>query len=182
MIRHFDPVAMVFDKKRHVLDYQLCPAPVAENILEEASALAVKIAEALKLEGILAVEMFVTPEGRVLVNELAPRPHNSGHHSIEACITSQFEQHLRAILDLPLGDTAVTSDSVMINLLGNPVLENGITGMQPLLAMSDVHMHWYGKQYRPARKLGHITVRDRSMELALDKAEKVRNFLNSNNE
>lgn len=178
--RHFEPVAMMFDKRNNVLDYQLCPAPVSEAISAEACALARRVAEAAGLVGIMAVEMFVTPDNRVIVNELAPRPHNSGHHSIEACATSQFEQHLRAILNLPLGDTATLFSSAMVNLLGNPVLQDGVAGLRPLLEMDNVHLHWYGKQFRTGRKLGHATVKGASVEEVSLKADIIRNYLNNN--
>src|SRR5690606_11513610 len=117
IVECYDPVQMIFDNKRFVLDYQLCPANITKELALEARALAGRIAEVIGLVGLMAVEMFVTKDGRLLVNELAPRPHNSGHHTIEACVTSQYEQQLRAILGLPLGSPNLKRNAVMINIL-----------------------------------------------------------------
>ncbi len=178
----YDPVAMIFDDKAHVLDYQLCPADINAQTVTATKELARKTAEALQLVGIMAVEMFLTKDGNILVNELAPRPHNSGHHSIEGCVTSQFEQHLRAILNLPLGATTITAPTIMLNLLGNKALANGVPGMSELLSKEGVHLHWYGKAFRTGRKLGHITVRGSDMDKVKTIAQQVKNFLNTNNE
>jgi 5-(carboxyamino)imidazole ribonucleotide synthase len=137
----------------------IAPAPQAGTLLAEARDLAVAIAEGLDVTGVLAVELFETTEGRLLVNELAMRPHNSGHWTIEGAITSQFEQHLRAVLDLPLGDpTPRAPVSVMVNVLGGPA---GATMPDrypdALAAHPDVKFHSYGKASRPGRKVGHVT-------------------------
>ncbi len=179
-IECYDPVMMIFDKERLVLDFQMCPANISKDIAIEACNIAIKIAEALSLEGILAVEMFITKSGQVLVNELAPRPHNSGHHTIEACNTSQYEQQLRVMLNLPLGDTRLNSSSVMINILEPAVhrktsMENAL---RTLLGNNDVHLHWYGKEGgREGRKMGHITITERTIEYALAKAATIRHLL-----
>jgi 5-(carboxyamino)imidazole ribonucleotide synthase len=127
--------------------------------------------------GIFGVEMFLTKNNRVLVNEIAPRPHNSGHYTIEACVTSQFEQHLRAILGLPLGSTELVMPAVMVNLLGaegyqgKPCFE----GIDEVLSIPGVSVHIYGKkETKPYRKMGHITVVDKNIENALEKAEIVK--------
>jgi 5-(carboxyamino)imidazole ribonucleotide synthase len=123
--------------------------------------LAVRVAEALDLEGLLAVELFLDRSGKLWVNELAPRTHNSGHHTIEANRTSQFEQHLRAVLDLPLGDPSALQPAAMLNLVGGPDAHGRPTypGLGAALARPGVHVHLYGKsEVRPYRKLGHITV------------------------
>jgi 5-(carboxyamino)imidazole ribonucleotide synthase len=173
---------MVFDKQRHILDYQLAPARLDEDKAAQAKEMATAIARATNLAGILAVEMFITAQGQLLVNELAPRPHNSGHHTIEAAATSQYEQHLRAILDLPLGDTSIRHQSLMVNILekhGGGKLDRD-TIMQQILRMPGVHLHWYGKTHSKAgRKLGHVTITGQNMKTAITQAEQVRNILNS---
>lgn len=179
-IKCYDPVMMIFDKERSILDLQVCPAHLPHDKAMECSSLAIKIAEALDLVGILAVEMFVTADGEILVNELAPRPHNSGHHTIEASATSQFEQLLRAILGFPLGSTSLTSPSVMINIL-EPAADK-TSNMEPalnkILELDNVHLHWYGKESgREGRKMGHITITEDTMENALSKAVTVRYLL-----
>jgi 5-(carboxyamino)imidazole ribonucleotide synthase len=181
----YDPVLMVFDKKRFVLDFQLCPANISQELALESGALAIRIAEALDLVGLMAVEMFVTKDGRLLVNELAPRPHNSGHHTIEACTTSQYEQQLRAILGLPLGSTALRRSAVMINILEPAAAEksNMETAIKKILGMSHVHLHWYGKKNgRVGRKIGHLTIAEDTMENAMSKAVMIRHLLKSINE
>lgn len=143
--------------REHILDVTIIPARIDERIHEMAAEMARSIAEQLELVGILAVEMFLKPDGRILVNELAPRPHNSGHGTIEGCVTSQFEQHVRAVCGLPLGSTEVVRPSAMANLLGE--IWNG---RQPqwdaALSVPGVHLHLYGKaEPRPRRKMGHLT-------------------------
>ncbi len=130
--------------------------------------------------GILAVEMFVTLTGEILVNEIAPRPHNSGHQSIEGNFTSQYEQHLRAILNLPLGSTRITFPSVMINLLGEKGYNGNVKylGLAEAMALEGVYLHLYGKkQTKPYRKMGHITVIDSTLQGAKDKASKVQQLI-----
>lgn len=179
-VKCYDPVLMMFDKERFVLDYQVCPADIDPNIAAEANEIAIKIANACDLVGILAVEMFITTDGRLLVNELAPRPHNSGHHTIEACTTSQYEQLIRAILGLPLGETAIFKSSVMVNIL-QPAASKNLDMQQAissLLGIADVHLHWYGKKgNREGRKIGHITITDNTIKKALNKAVAIRNIL-----
>lgn len=179
-VKCYDPVMMVFSEEKFVLDFQEAPAQLEEGILKEAITLAEKIADALKLVGILAVEMFVTKDNRLLVNELAPRPHNSGHHTIEASTTSQYEQLLRAILGLPLGDTALRFPSLMMNILETPALNsNRQEKLQSLLDIQGVHLHWYGKKgNRLGRKVGHITITGNTMESVVSKAETIRKILN----
>ncbi|MGJ0203234.1 5-(carboxyamino)imidazole ribonucleotide synthase [Leucobacter sp. gxy201] len=151
----------------------LAPAPVQnpEN-LDVAAGIGVTVAEGVQVTGVLAVEMFETRDGRVLVNELAMRPHNSGHFSIEGSVTSQFEQHLRAVADLPLGDTAMTAPAaVMVNVLGGPA--EGPMPMryaQVLAAHPGAKVHSYDKQPRPGRKVGHVTVTGDELESVLAEA------------
>ncbi len=171
----YDPVSMIFDKEKHVLSFQMGPANLSTRVATEAFGIALKIAEAAQLVGIMAIEMFVTKDDRVLVNELAPRPHNSGHHTMEASSTSQFEQHLRAILDLPLGATKSTAKSAMVNILDTGSVPN----WKRLAAMQNVHLHLYGKYGgRIGRKLGHITIAGDTFEDVAAKTAAVRNLLN----
>jgi 5-(carboxyamino)imidazole ribonucleotide synthase len=131
---------------------------VAPELVCQAEAIARGIAEAAGVVGVLAVEYFVS-SGRLLVNEIATRPHNSGHFSIEGCVTSQFEQHLRAILDWPLGATAPTAPVVVtVNVLGGPDARDPFSALPDALAIDGAHVHLYGKGPRPGRKLGHVTV------------------------
>lgn len=181
-IECYDPVMMIFDKERFVLDFQLCPAHISNEKAIEACSIAIKIAEALELVGILAVEMFLTTDGKLLVNELAPRPHNSGHHTIEACVTSQYEQQLRAIMGLPLGEARMHKSSVMLNILEPEVAKKSSMeqALKTILGMTHVHVHWYGKEHsRVGRKMGHITITEQTIENALSKAVMVRHLLKS---
>lgn len=178
--RAYPTVEMCFRAGENVLDLLLCPAAVSPDIAAEAEALAVRTVEAMEGVGVFGVEMFLTEDDRLLVNEIAPRTHNSGHHTIEACITDQFEQHLRAILGLPLGATDLLSPAAMINLLGAEG-SNGrpvINGMAAVLRIPGVCLHIYGKAVtKPHRKMGHITVLDRDLGEARRKAEQVRELI-----
>jgi 5-(carboxyamino)imidazole ribonucleotide synthase len=139
--------------RHHILDTTIAPARIAPAVAEHAQAIARHIAEQIDLVGLLSVEMFVTPEGAVLVNELAPRPHNSGHWTIDACVTSQFEQLVRAICGLPLGSPERHSDAVMKNLIGADIVK-----WRDALSEPDAKLHLYGKDApRPGRKMGHVT-------------------------
>lgn len=177
----YDPVGMVFHPERFVLEYQVSPVPgLTEALAAEAAALATRIATDIDLVGLLAVELFLTTDGRLVVNELAPRPHNSGHHTMEGCVTSQFEQHLRAVTGLPLGDPATLRPSVMLNYLepGGDVPDANDTALAALLATPGVHLHWYGKSTgRKGRKMGHVTLTDATLDGVLKKAETVRALL-----
>jgi len=160
-IKVFPVVECVFHPTLNLVDYLISPSSLPADIQRTAEELAKRTIESLDMVGILAVEMFVTSEGEVLVNEVAPRPHNSGHQTINANDTSQYEQHLRAILGLPLGSTAITKPSVMVNLLG----EEGYTGqavyegLEKLLAIRGSSVFLYGKRItKPFRKMGHVTV------------------------
>ncbi|NNJ90055.1 MAG: 5-(carboxyamino)imidazole ribonucleotide synthase [Gammaproteobacteria bacterium] len=170
-------VEMVFVEGQNVLDVLLAPARINDGIAAEAQQLGIKTVEALEGVGIFGVEMFLTKDGRLLVNEVAPRTHNSGHQSIEANVTDQFEQHVRAILNMPLGETEQLSPAAMVNLLGEPGFEGRpvIRGMNETLAIAGVSVHLYGKAVtKPYRKMGHVTVLDKDIQKALDKAEEVK--------
>ncbi|RAK02380.1 5-(carboxyamino)imidazole ribonucleotide synthase [Larkinella arboricola] len=157
----FPTVEMVFHPEQNLVEYLFAPAAISETVDQQAQDVARKTAEAFGIVGLLAVELFLTKDGQVIVNEVAPRPHNSGHHTIRANVTSQFEQHWRAILNLPLGDTSILTPAAMINLLGEPGHSGPAQyeGMEALLAMPGVFPFLYGKKItRPFRKMGHITV------------------------
>ncbi len=164
-----------------ILDLTIVPARISETCFVEAQALALRLVTALDYVGVLCVELFVTPSGGLLVNEIAPRPHNSGHYTIEACVTSQFEQQARILANAPLGDCALTQAAVMVNVLGDVWFESA-TPMQPawreLLALPGAHLHLYGKaEARPARKMGHVTCTAPELEEALSLAERVKQIL-----
>lgn len=157
----FPTVEQEFNDEANLVEFLFTPASVNEQIEAEAKEMAMKIITELDMIGLLAVEFFLDKEGKLFVNEIAPRPHNSGHQTIEGNFTSQFEQHLRAISNLPLGDTGIILPAVMINLLGEKGSE-GITayeGMDKILSMRGVYPHLYGKKTcKPFRKMGHVTV------------------------
>lgn len=170
-------VEMEFHPEANQVEYVLCPARISEEIAQKARAIAVQVAQAFQVVGLLAVELFLTAEGEVLVNEVAPRPHNSGHYSIEAAYTNQFEQHLRAILDLPLGNTNSKVAGVMVNLVGAEGYQGDVIyeNIEQILAMQGVTPHIYGKrQTRPFRKMGHVTIVNKDIEKARTIAEKVK--------
>lgn len=175
-ISHFPLVECQFNPQANLVEFLFSPAQVSEAIEDEAIAIAKKTIAALDMVGILAVEMFVTKDGKVLVNESAPRPHNSGHHTIECNTTSQFGQHLRAILNLPLGSTKLIRPGVMINLLG----ETGYSGkvdyenLREAMEIPGIFVHLYGKtETKPFRKMGHITAVGRDLNAAIKKAREV---------
>jgi len=172
------PVAeMTFNHKANICDDTIAPARIDESIKKEAENLAVRCVEALDGVGIFGVEMFLTKDNRVLVNEIAPRPHNSGHYTIEACVTSQFEQHLRAIMGLPLGSTELIVPAVMVNLLGAEGYEGKpyFEGISEVMSIPGVSVHIYGKQEtKPYRKMGHITIVDKNLNNAIEKAKRVK--------
>jgi 5-(carboxyamino)imidazole ribonucleotide synthase len=155
------------------------PAHISAELQQKAEKLAAAVMEHLKGAGVFGIEMFLTKEGNVIVNEIAPRVHNSGHHTIEACATSQFEQHVRAVVGLPLGSTAmVVPAAVMINILGEQNGPAQLEGLEKALAIPQVYVHIYGKQEtRQARKMGHITALDTTAEGAHKKAVQARNHI-----
>ena len=166
--------------KNHILDVTVVPARVPESVQQEAAELARSVAEKLELVGLLAVEMFVKPSGQLLVNELAPRPHNSGHWTIEACATSQFEQQVRAVCGLPLGSTEVLMPAAMANILGD-VWQHGEPQWANALGSAGVHLHLYGKREpRPRRKMGHLTAIGASADEAIARVTKARAGLYAN--
>jgi len=153
-----------------ILDVSIVPARVAPELAKQGEEWALRIADKLNYCGVLAVEFFVTGSGELLVNEMAPRPHNSGHYTIDACVTSQFEQQVRTLCGLPLGDTKLLSPVVMVNLLGE-AWQQGAPQWDRVLNLPDAKLHLYGKhEARGGRKMGHYTVLDHSAEAALQKA------------
>ncbi|MFM2200933.1 MAG: hypothetical protein RL040_133, partial [Bacteroidota bacterium] len=169
----FPLVEMEFNPEANLVEFLFSPAQVNEKAEREAQEIAKNIVEAADFVGLLAVELFLTKEGHLLVNEMAPRPHNSGHHTIEACTTSQYEQHLRAILSLPLGATTLIQPAVMINLLGSTGHEGAVhyKGLTEAMKMPGVHLHIYGKPHtKPFRKMGHVTVTDHDLGAAQQRA------------
>ncbi|MFO0321595.1 MAG: 5-(carboxyamino)imidazole ribonucleotide synthase [Bacteroidota bacterium] len=176
----FPAVECQFNPEANLVEFLFSPANIKPSVEKQANEIALKIAEKLNLVGILAVELFVTKQGKVLVNEIAPRPHNSGHQTIEGNITSQFEQHIRAILNLPLGDTSIIKPAVMINILGEKGYE-GIAkyeGLIDALKYKSVYVHLYGKtNTKPFRKMGHATIVDNDLELAKKKAITIKDLI-----
>ena len=179
-VMSYPVVEMEFHPEANQVEYVICPARIDDEIANDARELALKVSEAFDHVGLLAVEMFLTKDNQLLINEVAPRPHNSGHYSIEGSYTSQFENHLRAILNLPLGSTESKAAAVMVNLSGaeghsgNVVYEN----IDKVLAIPGVTPHIYGKrQTRPFRKMGHVTIVNNDMKIAREIAEKVKDTL-----
>jgi 5-(carboxyamino)imidazole ribonucleotide synthase len=176
----FPLVEMEFNPQVNLVEFLISPSTLPFEIHEEAGRIAKKIAGDLKIVGLLAVEMFLTKDGKILVNELAPRPHNSGHQSIEGNVVSQFEQHLRAIFDQPLGDTACLNNAIMVNVLGEPGYEGPAVyqGIEKILKCPGVYVHLYGKALtKPFRKMGHVTIVDADREKAIEKARFVQKTL-----
>jgi 5-(carboxyamino)imidazole ribonucleotide synthase len=176
----FPTVELVFHPVHNLVDYLFSPAAISTEIEQRAQEVARQVISAFNMVGLLAVEMFLTKDGEILVNEVAPRPHNSGHHTFKANHTSQFEQHLRAILNLPLGNTALHSSAVMLNLLGEPDYsgEARYEGLAETLAIPGVTIHLYGKKYtRPARKMGHVTITAAHVDDATQKAAVIKELI-----
>lgn len=179
-VKTFPMVEMEFNAEANLVEFLISPSTYPESIQQNAETIAKNIASSLNITGLLAVEMFITKNGDILVNELAPRPHNSGHHTIEGNYVSQFDQHLRSIFNLPLGDTRAVTNAVMINLLGEKGHE-GVAkyqGLEKIMAIDGVYVHLYGKKYtKPFRKMGHITIVDQNREKAIEKANYIKNTL-----
>lgn len=179
-VRSFPAVEMAFNPKANLVEFLFCPAQIDSEIEEQAAEIARRTIAAYDICGLLAVEFFLTKKGELLINEVAPRTHNSGHHTIDSAFTSQFEQHVRAVLNLPLGSVRMKSPSVMVNLLGEP----GFTGpafyqgLEDCLAQEGVYVHIYGKAVtKPFRKMGHATILDENLEKAQEKARWVKETL-----
>lgn len=176
----YPPVDMVFDPSLNLLDYQLSPAELSENILWKAEAIALKVVKELKSSGIFAVELFIDKQGEVYVNETAPRVHNSGHHTIEANYSSQFDMLWRVILNYPLGNTAAILPAAIVNLLGEEGYNGDAVydGIEEVLKMDNVFVHIYGKaQTKPGRKMGHVTIIGKDRQDLIFKKNRVKNTL-----
>jgi len=170
-------VEMEFHPTANQVEYVLSPARISLEISKKAKEIALKVSDAFQHVGILAVEIFLTSEGELLINEVAPRPHNSGHYSIEASYTSQFEQHIRSILDLPLGNTQNKLAGVMVNLVGKEGYAGPVNykNIEHILAIEGVNPHIYGKkETRPFRKMGHITIVNKDLAVARKIAQQVK--------
>ncbi|MCE3260146.1 MAG: 5-(carboxyamino)imidazole ribonucleotide synthase [Bacteroidetes bacterium] len=179
-IKCFPVVECEFSEQANLVEFLFSPANIKKKTEKEAIAIATDVAEKLGIVGLLAVELFLTKDGKIFVNEIAPRPHNSGHQTIEGNITSQFEQMWRAILNLPLGDTAIVKASVMVNLLGDFGHEGPAVyqGLEDVLKFSGVYIHLYGKSHtKPFRKMGHTTIVDDDILKARQKARIVKEML-----
>lgn len=179
-IKTYPVVEMEFHPEANQVEYVICPARIDDKVAEKARAIALNVSEKFNHVGLLAVEMFQTKNDEIIVNEVAPRPHNSGHHTIEASYTSQFENHLRAILNLPLGNTDSKVAGIMVNLVG----EEGFSGdviyenIETILGWNGVTPHIYGKkQTRPFRKMGHVTIVNQDIKIARKIAEDVKNTI-----
>lgn len=179
-VKAFPMVEMEFNPQANLVEFLIAPSTLPFEIHQEAENIAIRVAETLKIVGLLAVEMFLDKHGRILVNELAPRPHNSGHQTIEGNVVSQFEQHLRAIFDQPLGDTACLNNAIMVNILGEAGYEGPAVyqGIEKILKREGVYVHLYGKALtKPFRKMGHVTIVDSDRERAIEKARFVQDTL-----
>ena len=179
-MKAFPAVECVFHPVANLVEFLFSPAEISEDISTKAIDVAQSVIKKLDMVGILAVEMFVSREGEILVNEIAPRPHNSGHHTIEANFTSQFEQHLRSVMNMPLGNTDIRSAAAMVNLLG----EDGYTGeaivegLDEALSEKGIYIHLYGKKItKPFRKMGHVTILEEDMEKLKSKAKRFKDSI-----
>lgn len=179
-VRTYPVVEMEFHPQANQVEYVICPARIDDNVAQKARDVAEQVSKAFEHVGLLAIEMFQTQEDEILVNEVAPRPHNSGHYSIEASYTNQFEQHLRAVLGLPLGRTDSKVGGIMVNLVGAEGHTGDVhyEGIEAIMDMDGVTPHIYGKkQTRPFRKMGHVTIVHEDLAEARRVAEQVKNTI-----
>lgn len=177
---HYEPVEQHFNQEANLVSYLICPAELDKGILSKINEIASVIAIDLDLVGLLAIEFFLDENDDIFVNEVAPRPHNSGHHTQNSCETSQFEQHLRAILDLPLGSTRQHSIGAMVNIVGEPGYagKTKYVGIEECMKIEGAHLHLYGKtETRPFRKMGHINIADKDRKKVLENIEKIKSTL-----
>lgn len=173
-------VEMVFDPMANLVTFLECPSGVSDYVQQQAREVALHAVEKLNGAGVFAVELFLTYDNQILVNEIAPRPHNSGHHTIEACYTSQFEQLVRILCSLPLGSTELLQPAVMMNLLGATDFSGpyALEGLQEAMQLEGVYIHLYDKaESKPMRKMGHVTITAATIEAAVEKAHRVKDLL-----
>jgi len=178
--KSYPVVGMDFHPEANQVEFVVCPANIDDTIANKARELALTVAKSLGVTGLLAVELFLAKDGSIYVNEVAPRPHNSGHYSLEGSYTDQFEQHIRAILDLPLGDTDSKVAAVMVNLVGEESYTGPVhyKGLDEALAIEGVSPHIYGKaKTRPFRKMGHVTIVGEELEEVYLRARKVKDLI-----
>lgn len=177
---HYEPVEQHFNQEANLVSFLICPAELDKGILSKMNEIASLIAIDLDLVGLLAIEFFLDENDDIFVNEVAPRPHNSGHHTQNSCETSQFEQHLRAILDLPLGSTRQHSIGAMVNIVGEPGYagKTKYVGIEKCMKIEGAHLHLYGKtETRPFRKMGHINIADKDRKKVLENIERIKSTL-----
>ena len=176
----FPVVEMEFNPDSNLVEYIMCPAKISNDLEEKAYEIALKTAQKFESIGLLAVELFLTNENEIIINEVAPRPHNSGHHTIECCLTSQFDQHIRSILNLPLGSTEIKIPGIMVNLVGENKTEGDVkyNNIEKVFNNPGVSTHLYGKKKsRLNRKMGHITIVNNEIEEAIKIGKKIKNLI-----
>ena len=176
-IKCFPIVEMEFNDKSNLVEYVMCPANISDEIEKRANEIAEKTSEKFNMVGLLAVELFLTKDDDILINEVAPRPHNSGHHTIECCMTSQFDQHLRSILNLSLGETDLIIPGIMVNLVGENMIEGNVIyqNINDIFDIPGVFVHIYGKKKsRLNRKMGHITIVNKDIDKAIEIGKKIK--------
>ena len=170
-IKHFPVVEMEFNEKSNLVEYVMCPASISKKTEEKAIKIATETSEKFEMVGLLAVELVLTHNDEILINEVAPRPHNSGHHTIECCMTSQFDQHIRSILNLPLGETKILTPGIMVNLVGENMEEGNAVykNINDIFDIPGVFIHIYGKKKsRLNRKMGHVTIVNKDINKAIE--------------
>ena len=176
----FPVVEMEFNDSSNLVEYVMCPAKISKELEEKAYEIAIKTAQCFNSVGLLAVELFITNDDEILINEVAPRPHNSGHHTIECCFTSQFDQHIRSILNLPLGHTGIKIPGIMVNLVGENQIEGDVVykNIEELFNIPGVYTHLYGKKKsRLNRKMGHITIVNKEIEEAIKIGKEIKELI-----
>tara|TARA_B100000900_G_scaffold225005_1_gene190980 strand:- start:39 stop:1190 length:1152 start_codon:yes stop_codon:yes gene_type:complete len=173
----FPVVEMEFNDKSNLVEYVMCPANISSGIESRAIEIAMKASEKFNMVGLLAVELFLDVNNKIIINEVAPRPHNSGHHTIECCMTSQFDQHIRSILNLPLGETQILIPGIMVNLVGENKVEGNVVyqNINDIFEIPGVFIHIYGKKKsRLDRKMGHITIVNEDISKAIEIGKKIK--------
>ena len=173
----FPVVEMEFNDKSNLVEYVMCPANISSDIESRAIEIAMKASEKFNMVGLLAVELFLDVNDKIIINEVAPRPHNSGHHTIECCMTSQFDQHIRSILNLPLGETQILIPGIMVNLVGENKVEGNVVyqNINDIFEIPGVFIHIYGKKKsRLDRKMGHITIVNKDISKAIEIGKKIK--------